>query len=63
MCGIFGGGIVIETSDGPKTHVFPYVYTPYLVLIAIFHRNSVKKRLTRVMDCSSKTLFEYMRRL
>ena len=25
--------VVIRTHDGPKKHVFPYVYTPYSVLI------------------------------
>ena len=24
--------VLIRTHDGPKKHVFPYVYTPYLVL-------------------------------
>ena len=24
--------VVIRTHDGPKNHVFPHVYTPYLVL-------------------------------
>ena len=27
--------IVIRTHDGPKNHVSPYVYIPYLVLIAV----------------------------
>ena len=25
--------VLIRTHDGPKNHVFPYVYTPYFVLI------------------------------
>ena len=27
--------IVFGTHDGPKCHVFPYVYRPYLVLITM----------------------------
>ena len=36
------GGIFIGTHDGLKNHVFPRVYTPYLVLITMltFLRNS-----------------------
>ena len=29
---------VIRTHDVPKNHVFPYVYTPHLVLITMYPR-------------------------
>ena len=29
------GAIVFRPLDGPKNRAFPYVYTPYLVLITI----------------------------
>ena len=35
-----GGGkrylVVISTHETPNAHLFPYVYTPYLVLITMF---------------------------
>ena len=33
--------MVIGTHDRPRNHVFPYVYTPYLVLITMFPRNTI----------------------
>ena len=30
---------IVRTHDGPKNHVFPNVYTPYLVLITVFPSN------------------------
>ena len=32
--------MVIRTHDGPKDHVFPCIYTPYLVLITMFPRRT-----------------------
>ena len=39
ICNIY---VVIRTHDGPKNHVFPNVYTPYLVLTTMltFPRNA-----------------------
>ena len=36
-----GPYIVVRTHDGPKNQVFPYVYTPYLVL-TMFPSSSIK---------------------
>ena len=30
------GGIVIRSHDGPEGQVFPYIYTPYSVLVTLF---------------------------
>ena len=42
---IFSGDdiqVIIRTHDGPKNHVFPCVYTTYLVLITVLSRHTAK---------------------
>ena len=35
--------VVIRTHDGPKNRVFPYVKTPFSVLITVFPRNGSER--------------------